>query len=118
MADEPAGMSDLTRKILIEIRDEVRKTNERLDQTNLRLDQTNLRLDQTNLRLEQSGESLDQRLDRLDRRQTEAELRIATEIVAVAGAVRELKDVFLEDRRLAARVDDHERRLAMLESKG
>lgn len=45
----------LTTRILIEIRDEIRRTREdlngRLDQTNERLDQTNERLDQTNQRL-------------------------------------------------------------------
>jgi hypothetical protein len=45
-------MSELTTKILIEIRDEIRATNERLDRTNERVEQTNERLDQTNERLE------------------------------------------------------------------
>ena len=72
---------DLTTEILIQIRDEIRKTNERLDSTNERLDSTNERLDSTN-----------ERLERLEARQTETELRLATELVAVASAVRELKD--------------------------
>jgi len=59
----------LTTKILIEIRDEIkstrtelrdeiRATNDRLDQTNERLDQTNQRLDQTNQRLDQANQRL------------------------------------------------------------
>jgi hypothetical protein len=55
------------------------------------------------------------RLDRLEQRQTEADVRVATELVAVVGAVREMRDAFLEDRSLRARVDDHERRLSAIE---
>jgi hypothetical protein len=93
-------MSDLTTDILVEIRDEIRRTNGRLDQTNGRLDQTN------------------DRLERLERRQTQAEIRIATELTGVTGAIHELRDTLIADRRFAARVDDHERRIAALEDAG
>jgi hypothetical protein len=79
-------MADITTQVLIEIRDEARKTNTRLE--------------------------------RLERRQVEAEVRISTEIVAVAGAIREMKDAFLADRRLVDQVSDHERRIQTLESRG
>jgi hypothetical protein len=36
-----------------------------------------------------------ERMDRLERRQTEADLRIATELVAIAGAVRETRDAYV-----------------------
>ena len=85
-------MDDLNTKVLIEIRDEARRTNERLEVTN-------------------------HRLERLERRQVEAEVRISTELVAVAGAIREMKDTFLEDRHLTAQVSDHERRIALLEGR-
>jgi hypothetical protein len=52
------------------------------------------------------------------RRHAETEIRAATEIVAVAGAVRELRDAFREDRALRDRVDDHERRLSVVERAG
>jgi hypothetical protein len=55
------------------------------------------------------------RLDRLERRQTEAEVRVATELVAIGGVMREVRDAFLEERALRARVDDHERRLTAIE---
>jgi septal ring factor EnvC (AmiA/AmiB activator) len=97
-------MADLTTEILIQIRDEIRGTNGRVDQTNERLDQTNERLDQTN-----------ERLDRVERRQSQAEIRITTEITAVVGAIHELRDTLIADRQFAARVDDHERRLEALE---
>ena len=86
-------MTDLTTEVLIEIRDEARKTNARLEQTNARL-------------------------ERLERRQTEAEIRISTEIVGVVGAIERLTDALvdpLHSTSLAARLDDHERRLGELE---
>ena len=100
------GSASLTIAILREIRDEIRHTNERLDLTNERLDQTNGRLDQTNGRLE-----------RLERRQTETEVRLATEIGAVASAVNELADLFRKDRIYHAKVDEHDKRIADLERK-
>jgi chromosome condensin MukBEF ATPase and DNA-binding subunit MukB len=58
-----------------------------------------------------------ERMDRLERRQTEADLRIVTELVAIAGAVRETRDAYREERALRHRVDDHERRLADVEKR-
>jgi hypothetical protein len=55
------------------------------------------------------------RLDGLERRQTEAEMRLTTELIALAAAVRELRDVFVADRELRKRVDDHEGRISQLE---
>ncbi len=67
---------------------------------------TNARLDGTNGRLE-----------RLERRQTETEVRLATELVAVAGAVHEVRDLLREDRALRGKVDDHERRITAIEAR-
>ena len=47
--------------------------------------------------------------------QTDTEIRLAAEIVAVAAAVRDVRDELHEDRVLRARVDDHERRIGALE---
>lgn len=58
---------DLTTEVLIQIRDEIKRTNERLERTN-------------------------ERLERIEKRQTESEVRLATELVAVAGAVHELRE--------------------------
>jgi hypothetical protein len=96
-------MADLTTQILIEIRDEMRAMGGSLGS---RIDQTNQRLDQTI-----------HRLDRLERRQVEAEVRISTEIVGVHGAIRELTDVMRVGLAIGGRVDDHERRLTLLEQK-
>jgi hypothetical protein len=57
------------------------------------------------------------RLDGLERRQVEGETRVATEIVAVASVVREVRDLLREDRALSAQVDDHERRLRAIEAR-
>ena len=82
----------LTVRILTEIRDAVRETNSRLNQTN-------------------------ERLDCLEQRQVETETRLATEVVAVATSVRELREVLLEDRNLRGQIADHERRIRALEQR-
>jgi hypothetical protein len=102
--------TDLTIEILKGIRDEVRKTNERLNETNERLDDTNARLDQLR------GDVVEH-IERVERRQTELEIRLATELVGVAGAVHEVRDLLREDRALRQRVDDHERRIAAIEAR-
>jgi chromosome segregation ATPase len=99
-------MADLTTEALIEIREEIRATrrdlSERIDQTNTRLDQANAQLDQTNTRL-----------GRLEQRQTDSEVRVATELLAVVGAVNQLRDAILEDRELRRTVLGHEQRIAL-----
>jgi hypothetical protein len=93
--------TDITVQILREIRDGVNETNARLDLT----------------REEMSARfgEVDARFGQFERRLTETEIRLATELVAVASAVREVRDELREDRRLRARVDDHERRIGVLE---
>ena len=93
--------SDITVEILKQIRDEVRQTNGRLDHTNASLDQ---------LRTEMS-----ERFERAERRQTDTEVRLATEIVAVVGAVNLAREAILEDRQLRRQIADHESRLETLE---
>jgi hypothetical protein len=83
-------MSDLSVEILKQIRDELKESNGRL-------------------------ERVETQLELLERRKTEAEIRLATELVAVVGAVRELRDPLLEDRKLRETVANHETRLAALE---
>jgi chromosome segregation ATPase len=106
--------TDLTIEILKGIRDEVHDANSRLDalraDTNGRLDalreDTNARFAETNTRL-----------DRLERRHTETEARLSTELVAVVGAVHELRDLLVEDRALRSQVSDHARRLVAVENR-
>jgi hypothetical protein len=57
------------------------------------------------------------RLGRLERRQTETEARLSTEVVAVVGAVHEVRDLLAEDRALRSQLSDHERRLTAIENR-
>ncbi len=97
-------MPSLSTKILIEIRDEIKASNQRIDATNQRLDATNQRLDVT----------ID-RLDLVARRQTESEVRLATELVAVTDAVNRLTQAFRSDKALEGDVADLKRRVGKLE---
>jgi hypothetical protein len=100
MKKEP---TDLTVEILKQIRDAVAGTNERLDRTNERLDETR--------------RELSERIGRVEARFVDTELRVATELTSVVGAVHAMRDAFLEDRALRRTVDDHERRLRTIERK-
>jgi|SRR5580704_14821667 hypothetical protein len=84
--------TDVTLEVLKGIRDELRGTNARLDTTNMRL-------------------------ERVERRQAETEVRLATELVALVGAVHEVRDLLREDQQLRDRVADHERRLTAVETR-
>jgi len=75
----------LTLAVLKEIRDEVHKTNERLD--------------------------------RLERHQTETEVRLATELLAVSSAVHEVGDLLRTNLDVRTKVEGHETRIAALERK-
>jgi hypothetical protein len=89
--------ADRTLEALHEIRDEVRGLGTRLDATNARLD------------------GVAERQDRLEQRQVQMEIRLATELVAVVGAVHEVRDAILGTQKLDATVADHELRLRVLE---
>ena len=118
-------------EVLKEIRDEVKATNSRLDQTNSRLDQTNSRLDQTNVRLESvegrlqfvekrltnGFAELSQKIETVAARQTEAEIRVATELVAVAGVLHEVRAAIVEKLDNYKMVLDHENRINVLEKR-
>jgi hypothetical protein len=95
--------ADLTTEVLVQIRDELHRTREQLSGG-----------------LHELGDALQEtndRLDRLERRQTEDALRLATELVAVASAVGEVRDLLRDQRIERDRLEDHERRIAKLESK-
>jgi len=96
-----SNTSDLTVRILSEIRDEIRGTRADLS---AKIDQTNERLEETN-----------QKVDLLARRQTETEVRLATEIVALAGAVDRTNKLLRERLDDRDRIDDIDRRVTALE---
>jgi chromosome segregation ATPase len=97
---------DLTVKILSEIRDEVRKTNERLDVLSTRVDRTNDRIDATN-----------ERLDELNRRVVESEIRTSTAITELAGTVRDMTAFLRQQAELRPRVERCELAIADLQRK-
>jgi len=82
-----------TLKVLREMRDELKGTNVRLDR-------------------------VESRVAAVENRQTETEARLATELVAVARAVGEVRDLRRDGLAIRAQVDDHERRLSALEKRG
>ncbi|MBL8920064.1 MAG: hypothetical protein JNJ54_14460 [Myxococcaceae bacterium] len=86
--------TDLSIEILKGIREEGRRTNERLDETNSRLDETNSRLDALR--------------DELSRRIVESEIRTATAITELAGTVREMTSFLKQTNDLRPRVEQCE----------
>jgi chromosome segregation ATPase len=111
---EPA---DLTVEILKGIRSELRGTNESLEGLRDDVHGTNGRLDRLRTEMHERLAETNDRLARLERRETETEVRLSTELVAVVGAVREVRDLLRDDHALRDRVDDHERRIAAVETR-
>lgn len=99
-------MEDVTLEVLRGIRSDLAGVREEIGGLRSDLRATNERVDGTN-----------ERLEALARRQTEGEVRLATEIVAVAGAVHQLRDALLEDRVMRTQVADHEARIRELEAR-
>lgn len=89
--------TDLTIKILTEIRDTIRETNVRVDQTNVRLDETRAEFSQGLKTLGGRVDLLGDRVDVLGDRVVEAEIRTATAITALAGTLGDVK-ALLQDR--------------------
>jgi chromosome segregation ATPase len=79
-----------TLSVLREIRDEIKGTNHRLDR-------------------------LEEQVGGLERRQSESEVRLATELVTVARAVTEVRDLLRERLDVSDRMENHERRINALE---
>lgn len=86
------GSGDLTTQILVQIRDEMRNMRGAFDTTN-------------------------ERLERLERRHTEDITRLATEVIAVAKAVVEVRDLLRDQRADRTRLEDHEGRITRLEKR-
>jgi len=89
--------TEITHRILIEIRDSIRETNVRVDQTNARLDETRIEMSQKFDVLGNRFDVLGNRFDALSDRVVEAEIRTATAITALAGTLDDVK-ILLRDR--------------------
>jgi chromosome segregation ATPase len=101
-------MSDLNTQILIEIRDEIRGTNGRVDALNGRVDGLATRLDTVNDRLE----SVDQRLESVDHRLESMEGRLDAHekvLVRLHGASLQQSEALVK---LVDLADRHEQTLA------
>ncbi len=92
---------NLTTEILKGIRDEGRKTNERIEQTNERIEQTNSNL-------KSLSDHVDQMRDELSRRIVESEIRTSTAITDLAGNVRDLVSILKQTNDLRPRVEQCE----------
>lgn len=111
------GSDDLTVRILIEIRDEIRATNARIDGTNQRVDAlgTTLgaRIDTTNARIDQLRTELHTEIaavrEDLGNRITGVELNLATQMTALIGSTRDLHDMLADRFDLRDRVERCER---------
>jgi predicted nucleic acid-binding Zn-ribbon protein len=91
-------------KILIEMRDELRRSNSRLEVVEGRLENVDTRL-----------EHVEDGQDALAKRLVESEMRLATELVATRGVLEQVRDTLMDSLRQRDRVDEHERRIADLE---
>ena len=87
-----AGKVSPTLRVLLEIRDELKGTNVRL-------------------------ERVEGRVGSLEAQQRETEIRIATELIGVARAVGEVRDLLRDRSGERHRVDDLERRLSVVEKR-
>ena len=85
--------TDLTIEILEGIREDTHALRDGLQQTDEELRKTREEVRQSNLRV-------DGLRDDMGRRTTELEARVATELVSVVGAVREVRDMLRDDLRL------------------
>lgn len=105
---------DLTVRILMEIRDAVHTTNERVDQTNARLDENRGDLGR---RIEQLNTDLNKRIDATNERLTEMEFRTATGLSEVTGTLRDVTALLRDRLDLRDRVDRCERDIAELKTR-
>jgi len=62
-------------------------------------------------------ESMEGQMVALGRRQNEGEMRLSSEVMSVARAVADVRDLLLDRRDHRHRIDDHERRITALEAK-
>ncbi len=83
-------MPSLSTKILIEIREEMKATRLELREE----------IKATRRDLSERIDATNERIDLVARRQTESEVRIATELVAVSDAVERLTQAYRADRAL------------------
>ena len=102
---------DLTLRVLIEIRDEIRSTNERVDHTNSRLD--HLR-DDLGSRIDRLRDDLGERIDRVDHRITAVDLRHHTTQLELIASTNNVGTMLQNNFALRDRVAQCEQDIADL----
>jgi hypothetical protein len=105
---------DLTVRVLVEIRDEIRETNRRIDETNRRVDETNNGVDRLENRIETGLHDV---RDELGRRIVESEMRTSTAIHDMHGTLRDIRDALVDRLDLRDRVARCEREIDALKHK-
>ncbi len=110
--------TDLTIEILKDIRDEVRQTRTDLS---TRIDATNVRLETLREglsgRIDTLRDELSERIDGLSRRVVESEIRTATAITDLAGAVSQMTGVLRASHDLRPRMERCEQDIAELKKR-
>ncbi len=81
------------------------------------MDQRIERMDQRMERMDQRIERGDERMERVERRLVHGELRVATALTGLAGAVAEVRDMLGARRSERDQVADLDRRVTRLEEK-
>lgn len=105
--------NDLTTQVLVQIRDEIRVM--RGDIHEMRGDIHQMKGDIRQMKGDIGGLRHD--VDRLERRQSEDTTRLATELISVAQAVVQVRDLLREGRVSRERIEDHEHRICALEKR-
>ncbi len=106
--------TDITIEILKSIRDEIKDVRSEMRDG---LADVRSEIQETHAGLQGVRTEIKETRERLEKRQTETEMRLATELVGVAAAVLQVRDLLQEDRTVRTRVEDHERRIAAIEKK-
>ena len=104
--------------VLKEIRDEAKATNVRLESLEGRVDFLERRTSKGLENLSQELQASRERADLLARQQAESEIRLTTEVVALADVTRDVRDLLsrkLDDHEM---VLQHEQRIKTLETQG
>lgn len=99
---------EMTLRVLYEIRDGVRATNERVDATNARIDAMNMKFEQRLDRVDERLERLEARTERLGAQIVESEIRTATAINETSFTLQQIYNAIKDRNR---EIDEIKRRL-------
>jgi hypothetical protein len=99
---------EMTLRVLYEIRDGIRSTNERVDATNARLDVMNTKVEQHLSRVDERLERLEGRTERVGAQIVESEIRTATAINETSFTLQQIYKAIKDRNR---EIDEIKRRL-------